>query len=181
MSFCRLTVHTCHVCRNIVAFHGFGLQQPGELRSAFYVMDHLRGGSIKGLYHVRSKGAMRHAVFTINDAMRWAIQVSSALAYMHSGADPVIHRDIKLDNLLLDSKTHSKASVAIADFGLAVQLSHRRQHSNDEALAAYNAVLATSAFPLMWTVLCAQPSELAMHGLCACTILLVTNAVCPQL
>lgn len=35
------------------------------------------------------------------DALRWAVHVGEALAYLHSAIPKVIHRDLKLENVLL--------------------------------------------------------------------------------
>jgi serine/threonine protein kinase len=43
------------------------------------------------------------------------LQVISAIEYLHSFAEPIIHRDIKPDNILLDADENIK----IADFGSA--------------------------------------------------------------
>ncbi len=45
----------------------------------------------------------------------WAFQISSALAYIHGRNPPIAHRDIKLQNILLDQSNKAK----ISDFGLA--------------------------------------------------------------
>jgi polo-like kinase 1 len=45
-------------------------------------------------------------------------QIISALKFMHSPENRVLHRDLKLGNLFLDSNLHIK----IGDFGLATQL-----------------------------------------------------------
>ena len=47
----------------------------------------------------------------VKDIMR---QVLSAVAYIHSNG--VVHRDIKLDNILLDSQL----KVKLIDFGFAI-------------------------------------------------------------
>ena len=83
--------------RNIIRFHGFGMRVPGDLKSGFYVMDLLQGGSLKGMY-VKSanmlKAHQRCAAFSVQDAMRWACEITSAVAYMHDGPLTIIHRDL---------------------------------------------------------------------------------------
>jgi serine/threonine protein kinase len=138
--------HPC--CRHIIGFHGVGLRTPGELRSAFYLMDLLPGGSVKGRYHPQTTSAPRRAAFSVSDAMRWSCELTSAVAHMHAGPAPVVHRDLKLDNVLLSARECARASAALADFGLAVQLEHRRAHAHDAALARLNAALQTRAPPL---------------------------------
>jgi len=48
-------------------------------------------------------------------ALRWAEELARGMAYLHSRSPPVLHRDLKPGNLLLDAA----GSVKIADFGLA--------------------------------------------------------------
>jgi serine/threonine protein kinase len=106
-----------------------GLQKAGDLRTAFILMDGLPGGTLKSLYLTDSKSSVRRATFSTEVAMRWACQLTDAVAYMHSPAHRVIHRDIKLENILLTSSNLESASIKLADFGLAVQLSTRSRCS----------------------------------------------------
>lgn len=48
-------------------------------------------------------------------ALRWATELCRGMAYLHSRRPPVLHRDLKPGNLLLDSND----SIKITDFGLA--------------------------------------------------------------
>jgi serine/threonine protein kinase len=105
-------------------------------------MEHLAGGSLKR-YYVKNRHGKRQACFGYREAMRWAIQLSSALAHMHSRTTPVVHRDIKLENVLLTSTNTAEASIKLADFGLAVDLGHRKQCQTDDALRELNAALRT--------------------------------------
>ncbi len=54
----------------------------------------------------------------MQDALRWALQIAEALAYLHHFSPLIVHRDLKLENILLTSPHPSKADAKLADFGL---------------------------------------------------------------
>lgn len=64
----------------------------------------------------------QRAFYSRFDCLRWAIQLASAVAHLHAQIPKVVHRDIKLDNILLTSKNPSDAEVRLTDFGLARQV-----------------------------------------------------------
>src|SRR5262249_51166634 len=53
--------------------------------------------------------------FAVNQVLRWADQLLDALEYLHGHQPPVIHRDIKPQNL----KLTEQGDVILLDFGLA--------------------------------------------------------------
>lgn len=75
----------------------------------FLVMDFVAGEDLWKLLHARG------AAFPITDALRWADQLLDALNYLHDQDPPVIHRDIKPQNL----KLSESGQVILLDFGLA--------------------------------------------------------------
>jgi len=74
------------------------------------VMDFINGGEL--FMHLR-----KHRFFSEADARIWAAEILLALEYLHSMS--IIYRDIKPENVLLDSEGHIK----LTDFGLAREAS----------------------------------------------------------
>ncbi|EOD40857.1 hypothetical protein EMIHUDRAFT_69515 [Emiliania huxleyi CCMP1516] len=81
----------------------FAFQSPSKL---FLVMDYCCGGEL--FYHLKCRGR-----FDEPRARLYAAEIASALSHLHSRK--VIYRDLKPENVLLDSDGH----VRLTDFGLA--------------------------------------------------------------
>ncbi|KAK8483478.1 hypothetical protein V6N11_031132 [Hibiscus sabdariffa] len=95
--------------QNIVSLLGYCIH--GETRLLVYEM--MQNGSLESQLHGPSQGS----ALTWPLRMKIAIDVARALEYLHENCNPpVVHRDIKSSNILLDSNFNAKLS----DFGLAV-------------------------------------------------------------
>lgn len=95
--------------QNVISLLGYCIH--GNTRFLVYEMMH--NGSLESQLHGPSRGS----ALTWHLRMRVALDVARGLEYLHERCNPpVIHRDIKSSNILLDSNLSAKLS----DFGLAV-------------------------------------------------------------
>ena len=69
---------------------------------------------------------MKHKKVDMKAMRRWAKQILTGLAYLHSQKPPIIHRDLKCDNIFINGN-HGK--VKIGDFGLAMVMQERKTQS----------------------------------------------------
>ena len=53
-------------------------------------------------------------IYTYANGVKWAIQIAEGLAYLHAHRPMIIHRDVKLDNILLTGKRRD-ASFLVPD------------------------------------------------------------------
>ena len=63
---------------------------------------------------------LAHPVVKLKVIKRWCVQILEGLVYLHSLKPPVIHRDIKCENMLYNSAV---GTITIGDLGLATQAS----------------------------------------------------------
>lgn len=75
----------------------------------FLVMEFIPGKDLSGMLEERG------TPFPIDDVLNWADQLLDALDYLHTQQIPVIHRDIKPQNL----KLTPRGEIILLDFGLA--------------------------------------------------------------
>lgn len=76
-------------------------------------MEYMDGGDLRSL--LNDYGATRHPVGFDNEKATIAMHVCQALAYMHSLSTPMIHRDLKSRNILLNQAMEAK----LMDFGIS--------------------------------------------------------------
>ncbi|HST51961.1 MAG TPA: protein kinase [Pyrinomonadaceae bacterium] len=81
----------------------------GEGEGQFLVMEFIPG---EDLSHMLKQ---RGGPFPLTDVLSWADQLLDALDYLHTQQPPVVHRDIKPQNLKLTTRNQ----IVLLDFGLA--------------------------------------------------------------
>ena len=80
-----------------------------ELGRQFLVMELIEGKDLSEML------AARQTPFPVADALKWLDQLLDALDYLHNLNPPIIHRDIKPQNL----KLNSRRKIKLLDFGIA--------------------------------------------------------------
>ncbi len=81
----------------------------GENEEQYLVMEHIAGDDLSKRLEAAQKP------FPVSWVMFWADQLLDALSYLHSHEPPIIHRDIKPQNLKLTDDNH----IILLDFGLS--------------------------------------------------------------
>jgi len=76
---------------------------------SYLVLEYLQGKTMAALQ------AESAAMFSQERVLKWAFELCDVIRYLHSQSPPVIFRDIKPDNIIIDSEDHLK----LIDFGIA--------------------------------------------------------------
>ncbi|MCO5607679.1 hypothetical protein L7F22_061877 [Adiantum nelumboides] len=103
---------------NLVKFYGFCCE---DARDLLLVFEYLSNGSLFDQLHhedVEGKGACTvcSGIPSWRVRLTIAMETAEALSYLHNSASPpILHRDVKTTNILLDEGFHAK----LADFGLS--------------------------------------------------------------
>jgi serine/threonine protein kinase len=87
----------------------------GEDQILYIVTEYMPGGTIFELLHTEKAALMPV------DRFRLALHVNEGVAYLHSQEPPVVHRDLKSPNIMVD-KTPLGWTAKIIDYGLAESL-----------------------------------------------------------
>lgn len=81
----------------------------GENEEQYLVMEHISGDDLAKRLELAQKP------FPVSWVLFWADQLLDALSYLHTHEPPIIHRDIKPQNLKLTDENH----IILLDFGLS--------------------------------------------------------------
>ncbi|CAL5030248.1 unnamed protein product [Urochloa decumbens] len=92
-----------------------------ETRVPLLVYEYIPNGTL--CQHIHNRNAS--CTLTWEDCLRMAAEIAEALAYLHStSSTPIVHRDIKSSNILLDENFVAK----IADFGASRSVPFDKTH-----------------------------------------------------
>lgn len=98
---------------NIISFHGSWVNR--EKEQVIFVTEMLSSGTLKSFIN-------KVKVIRWKIAKRWAIQILKGLEYLHSQDPPIIHRDLKCDNIFINGAT---GDLRIGDLGLSTVISRK--------------------------------------------------------
>lgn len=83
-----------------------------EAGMVYFLMEFVEGRSLADV--IAEEGPM-----PVDRTIRLALQACDGLMAAHEGPEPVVHRDLKLENLMLTKDRAGEDSVKILDFGIA--------------------------------------------------------------
>ena len=100
---------------NIISFHGSWVNR--GLDQVIFVTEILSSGTLKSF--INKVQVIRYKI-----AKRWAIQILKGLEYLHSNDPPIIHRDLKCDNIFING---TSGDLRIGDLGLSTVITNSNQ------------------------------------------------------
>ena len=100
-----------------------------EAEGQFLVMEYIPGEDLSQLLKARNG-----AGFPARQVLSWADQLLDALDYLHTQEPPVVHRDIKPQNLKLTARDQ----IVLLDFGLAKGTALQTRVTNTASLFGYS-------------------------------------------
>ncbi|XP_053418016.1 serine/threonine-protein kinase 33 isoform X2 [Nycticebus coucang] len=122
----KLLEREVNILKSVKHEHIIHLEQVFETPKKMYlVMELCEDGELKEILHKKGH-------FSENET-RWIIKsLASAIAYLHS--NDIVHRDLKLENILvkssfIDANNELNLNIKVTDFGLAV-----KKHGRSEAM-----------------------------------------------
>ena len=80
-----------------------------ELESSFFVMEYVEGDDLAKMLEKRGRP------FSFEEVLPWINQLLETLEYLHNLVPPILHRDIKPQNL----KLNERQKIKLLDFGIA--------------------------------------------------------------
>mmetsp|Transcript_21251 Transcript_21251/g.42565 ORF Transcript_21251/g.42565 Transcript_21251/m.42565 type:complete len:960 (+) Transcript_21251:446-3325(+) len=101
--------------QNIISFYGSWVNR--EKEQVIFVTEILSSGTLKSF--IRKVQIIRWKV-----VKRWAVQILRGLQYLHNRDPPVIHRDLKCDNIFING---TSGDLRIGDLGLSTVIPSKNQ------------------------------------------------------
>ncbi|GLI70963.1 hypothetical protein VaNZ11_016065 [Volvox africanus] len=131
--------------RNIVKCHAVcqlpadfpGIEALGHRTSTWaLVLEYIGGGSLAAL--MMKQMSQTRKAYTEYEAYCWIRGIAGALSYLHNAPRPVMHRDVKADNVLLTQDESGEPVAKLMDFGLMAALDGKNPLLRRRSVSASN-------------------------------------------
>ncbi|GIL63229.1 hypothetical protein Vafri_17350, partial [Volvox africanus] len=131
--------------RNIVKCHAVcqlpadfpGIEALGHRSSTWaLVLEYIGGGSLAAL--MMKQMSQTRKAYTEYEAYCWIRGIAGALSYLHNAPRPVMHRDVKADNVLLTQDENGEPVAKLMDFGLMAALDGKNPLLRRRSVSASN-------------------------------------------
>ncbi|CAM8923248.1 unnamed protein product [Rhodiola kirilowii] len=130
--------------RNLVNLLGYCVDKGQHM----LIYEYMSNGSLENVLYGEQEGSL-----TWDERLQIALDVSHGIEYLHEGAvPPVIHRDLKSANILLDQSMRAK----VADFGLSKEQVFDGRNSSLKGTYGYMdpAYISTNKFTVKSDIYC---------------------------
>eukprot|EP00210_Caulerpa_lentillifera_P003495 g3335.t1 len=95
-------------------------------KKVMIVQEYMSRGTLKQLV-IKQMGSPFKMLYTKGQGLEWLIQIAKGLMYLHSSRPIVIHRDLKLENIMLTVDVDGEIIAKLGDFGLHAILKDPKQ------------------------------------------------------
>lgn len=133
-----------HEC--IAGYRGSGTipsDKEGEEDDLYLAQECLEGGTLREL--LQEQMQHRHPQYTLLEACRWLRDVARGLSYLHRAEPVVVHRDLKLENIMLAKDRRAK----LVDFGLHKVIDRWERQAAVDENGLYEMTGGTGAYVYM--------------------------------
>lgn len=103
---------------NIISIYDAGIIT-GSDNLAYFVMEYVPGGDLEQYLNSFAKSGIS---MPINIALNLMRQIVRGLNVLHSSSPPIVHRDLKLNNILLNYNACGDIVIKISDFGFSKEV-----------------------------------------------------------
>ena len=117
--------------KNIIQYYTHYLETDGKTKQLCIAMEFAEAGTLTDLVEREAKNSKTNY---FQESNIWSIlrNISSALNYLHTLPEPILHRDLKPDNILgvLFKNNGKKTNWKLGDFGLVKRMAENSLGNN---------------------------------------------------
>ena len=108
--------------KHIVRVFSKGVEYDESIKRYFILMEYIQGKTLRD--HLRDLKLGKRKPFSLTEIVAIARQVAEALAHAHNQTPPIVHRDIKPGNIMLEDPTKDFpfGRAVVMDWGIAKEL-----------------------------------------------------------